>query len=376
MSSSSWRKDTSVVDKIIDSPHEYSFNQTVRLLERASKYSAISVSETSDKPVSRFFRPTTESIRFSSDHSLQFSPCEILNISPNNGKNRLKQQWQVSVSFMGLTGAQGVLPYHYSEIILQRKKLKDRSVERFFNLFNHRTVSLFFQASNKYRLPIEYERKKLNPPQKEKSDVHTKLLLSLMGLGTNYLSEQLRSSEESLPYYSGLFTQKIRSASGLKRMLQRHFDVPVTINEFIGQWQPLIDDVRSRFPTRDLPKGQNIALGKSAMLGKSGWNVNQKIQISLGPINQSKARRFAPGGSALRALNEIVQLYLGLEYDYDLVIKLEQNESLTKTRLTRETPPMIGWDTWLTGQNDIFDKQNTLDIKVSTKQFEQQKRAI
>ena len=155
MSSTSWRKDTSIVDKVIDTPHEYSFNQTVRLLERASKYSAEAVSEISDKPVSRFFRPTAEAIRFSSFQSLQFSPSEISSVARYNDKNSLKKQWHVSVSFMGLTGSKGVLPYHYSEIVLQRNKLKDRSIERFFNLFNHRTVSLFYQASNKYRLPIE-----------------------------------------------------------------------------------------------------------------------------------------------------------------------------------------------------------------------------
>ena len=369
MSSKSWRKDTSVVKRLVEAPYQYGFNQTVRLLERASKFSNTDNSFFSDKPVSRFFQPTAESIRFISDQSLQFNPGEVSSVEQFSNKEKLKEQWKLSVSFIGLTGSQGVLPYHYSEIVLQRNKLKDRSIERFFNLFNHRTVSLFYQASNKYRLPIEYERKKLNPPQKFKTDHHSKLLLSLMGLGTNNLSEQLASSEESLLFYSGLFTQKVRTSTGLRRMLQRHFDVPVSIDEFMGQWQPLIDDVRSRFSSKENPGGQNIALGKSAMLGKQGWSINQKIRITLGPVIQSKAQAFAPGNSALKALDELVRLYLGLEYDYDLVVKLEKDDSLSKTTLTKDTPPTIGWNTWLSGRKKQSADKESLDIKISTKHF-------
>lgn len=369
MSTQGRRKNTSVSQRLSEDPFAFQFFQAVRLLERSVAYeqakSAAGASTRTGKPVARFVPPKTEAIRFHSQQSLSFPAAEILRINRNK-----KDQWQMIVSLMGLTGAMGVLPYHYTELILQRHKMKDESLSHFFDLFNHRTISLFYQAASKYNLPIEYERKKLNPPLKGQRDSQTQALLSLIGLGTGHLTERQYTRDESLLYYSGLLSQQIRSSSGLRQILQQHFNIPVQIQEFIGQWQELIDDVRTMLPSRSQPAGRNNCLGRSVMLGRKGWFAQGKFRVILGPLNSRQLHSFAPGTSALRALNEIVRFYAGLEYDYDFVIRIKRSDIPDKIKMQKNNPPVMGWNTWLSGKSaQSYRQDETLDITVTASRF-------
>ena len=125
-------------------------------------------------------------------------------------------------------------------------------------------------------------------------------------MGTSGLTNRLYTSDESLIYFSGLFSQKIRTATSLKQLLQSHFNIAVEIDQFVGQWHELIDDVRARLPDRNNPKGRNVCLGLTAMLGKKGWFAQGKIRIILGPLSKTQLKNFAPGTQALKALNELV----------------------------------------------------------------------
>ena len=366
MSTSSRRKNTSVISKLSEESYSFSFLQAVRLLERSTvldnnkgKY------KFNKQPVATFNPPNTESVRFRTNHSLSFSSSEVSKIIEHKDIKSNKR-WDMSVNFMGLTGSQGVLPFHYTEMILQRLKIKDKTLSNFLDLFNHRTVSLFYQASNKYNLPIEYERKILSPSKSKKTNDHSQILLSLIGIGTKNLNNRLYARDESLFFYSGLLSQRIKTTSGLKQILRSYFDIPVDINEFVGQWQELIEDVRTKLPGIENPNGQNNCLGKSVMLGRKGWFAQGKINIILGPLTKEQLSIFAPGTKALRALNEFVQLYIGMEYSYDFIIRVKRIDVPKKIKLSSETKPIIGWNTWLSSHtSSSHDDNETIDIRVS-----------
>ena len=366
MPTSRRRKSLSVTQNILASPTSFEFSQLVRLLERASVLDDTSEVHFAKKPVARFTPPSTEAVHFHSNSSLSFPSAEVSDVSIKTKKSK-SQQWSVDVNFMGLTGCQGVLPYHYTEILLQRLKIKDKSLKYFFDCFNHRTISLFYQASNKYRLPIEYERKKLTQTKhNEAQDNHTQALFSLMGLGSPHLKDRLHIKDESLIQYSGLFSQQIKTASGLKQILQQHFNIPVEIKEFVGQWDELIDDVRSKLPSSDTPSGQNNRLGKSVMLGSKGWFVQGKFNIILGPLDAAQLQTFSPGTKALKALNEIARLYAGMEYDSDIKIQIKKSDIPEKIHLTAKTPPTVGWNTWLSSRKNQHENDDqTMEISVS-----------
>lgn len=366
MSTKGWRKNTSVTRKLTETPQDFQFLQAVRLLERSSVFEKEgSQSSISSGAVARFLPPANESIRFKTHQSLAFASSEVASIHRVE-KTSGADQWQMVVNLMGLTGSMGVLPYHYTELILKRQKQKDETIENFFDLFNHRILSLFFQASVKYHLPIQYERSRLHNTGKDSQEPQTRALLSLIGMGTEGLSNRLYTKDESLIYYSGLFSQQVRTSTGLKQILRSHFNIPVKIDQFVGQWQELIDDVRSKLADIDNPSGRNVCLGRSAMLGKKGWFAQGKIHIILGPLDKSQLKKFAPGTYALKALNELVRMYVGMEHDYDFIIRVKKNNIPDKIHLDKDSPPIIGWNTWLSSKASGFtDRNKTLDISVS-----------
>lgn len=366
MSTKGWRKNTSVTRKLTEAPYEFEFLQAVRLLERSALFEKEgSQSNISGGAIAKFLPPGNESIRFKTHQSLAFPSSEVESIRRVE-KSSGADQWQMIVNLMGLTGSMGVLPFHYTELILKRQKQKDETIENFFDLFNHRTLSLFFQASVKYNLPMQYERNRLHNTSKGRQEPQTRALLSLIGLGTEGLSNRLYTKDESLIYYSGLLTQQVRSAIGLKQILRSHFNIPVKIDQFVGQWQELIDDVRSKLADIDNPSGRNVCLGRTAMLGKKGWFAQGKIHIILGPLDKKQLKQFAPGTYALKALNELVRMYVGMEHDYDFIIRVKKNDIPDKIHLGKGTPPIIGWNTWLSSKSSGFtDRNKTLDISVS-----------
>jgi type VI secretion system protein ImpH len=368
MSTASRRKNTSVVKKLAQTPGDFSFNQAVRLLERSTAHRVTQAEKATNNPVGKFMPPQSEFVRFSTPQSFSFPASDIHTVKAGI-KDAKINQWEMQVNFIGLTGSSGALPYHYTETILQRIKNKDRSMERFFNQFNHRSTSLFYQAATKYNFPVQYERSKLKKSKAAEADQFTRTMLSLLGLGTENLAKRLHTSDESLLFYAGLFTQKLRTSTGLKQIIRHHFGIHTEIRQFVGQWQELIDDVRTRLPGINVA-GQNTQLGRNVMLGKQGWFSQGKIKIILGPLSKSEFYRFAPGTSTLKALDEIVRLYLDMEHDYEFVMQIRKSEIPGRITLSSQSPSIIGWNTWLSSNQDDFNENNeTVEIPVTSRRI-------
>ncbi|KGJ94820.1 type VI secretion system baseplate subunit TssG [Colwellia psychrerythraea] len=384
MSTASWRKNTAVIDTLAQYPYQFSFKQTVRLIERSNNYNDL-VETSAIASVGRFMPPQSECIRFTSRQSLSFPSAEISSVEPLYQANSENNQWRVELNFIGLTGSNGVLPYHYTETVLKRLKLKDKTISEFFNLFNHRAASLFFQSSVKYFAPLQYERSRLgnisatdiNSLQEKNSntsksskpktttDNFTKMLLALVGLGTGNLTDRLYTKDESLLRYAGLLSSSVRTASGLKQIIESHFQLPVEIKEFVGQWQPLIDDVRTKLPNNGAA-GQNNQLGKTVMLGKSGFFAQGKINIILGPLTAKQLKKFTPQTPHLKALDEFVRLYLGFEHDYSFILRTLKKELPSKVSFATDNKPILGWTSWLSSKSiDTKHGNAVVDIPIS-----------
>ena len=104
---------------------------------------------------------------------------------------------------MGLTGPSGVLPEHYTRLLIERLRAKDYTLRDFLDLFNHRVISLFYRAWEKYRFQFVYEQVKLGAVGDETEDFFTKCLYCLVGMGTGGLRGRQKIDDETFLYYGG-----------------------------------------------------------------------------------------------------------------------------------------------------------------------------
>ena len=63
----------------------------------------------------------------------------------------------MTVTFMGLAGTGGVLPGHYTQLLIDRVREKDFGLRDFLDLFNHRLIAQFYRAWEKCHFFVGYE---------------------------------------------------------------------------------------------------------------------------------------------------------------------------------------------------------------------------
>jgi type VI secretion system protein ImpH len=279
------------------------FFQAVRLLERL--YSE-------RHPVGLYVTPSSEVVRFSSLPTLSFPAGELDSLAL-----REEEPHAMQVNFMGLSAAVGALPHPYTEYLLDRNRAKDRGPAAFFDLFNHRILSLFYRSWEKYRFFIAYERKGAG------EDAISARLLDLLGLGTAGLRNRMNIPDEAALYYTGLLAQKTRSAQGLRQILEDYFDVPVAIEQFTGSW--------NRLPARHqtfLNESYSFTekLGFGTIIGDEIWDQSGKVTVRLGPMPFRQYREFLPGAQGCLELGSWLRFYGNRELTFVVQLILDRTE--------------------------------------------------
>jgi type VI secretion system protein ImpH len=312
------------VDRLLhEVPQEFRFFQAVRLMQLMFR---------EREPVGRFVSPSKEVARFRSHNSLPFPASEIQDVlwpEPPGVP-------QVIVNFMGLTGPQGVMPLYYTALIAERLRAKDASMAAFFDIFNHRMISLFYQAWEKYRFALPYER--------SEPDRFSHHLMDLVGLGTAWLQNRLAVRDDALLFYTGLLGLHPRSATALRQVLEDYFAVPVAIEQFIGGWYPLDTDTQCELAV-DEDTSEQIGIG--AVVGDAVWDQQSAVRVRLGPLTLLQYLDFLPSGSAYRPLQALTKFYSGGRMDFEVQLVLKRDE-VPSCELGRgdDAAPALGWVSW------------------------------
>ncbi len=310
--------------ELLDEPYKFEFFQAVRLLER------IFPERTA---VARSITPHTEVVRFRTNASLRFPPAEIFDINESVDDVSDERKLEMFVNFMGMLGVIGVLPIHYTEMVIERARYGDTALWAFLDIFSHRAISMFFRAWEKYRFPVQYERG---------NDDFTSYLFDIVGLGTPGLRGRLNLDDESLLPYTGLIVQKPHSKSALEQFLADYFSIKAKIQQFSGQWLTLDEESITR-----LGKA-NSALGATAILGTRVWDYQSKFRVILGALKLSEFQLFLPNGLLHKPMLSIIRLMSGIEFDFEVQLKLQAKEvpsTILTTRAKRR--PMLGWTSFL-----------------------------
>lgn len=334
MGAEAGREGADLSGRLFHEPHRFDFFQAVRLLERLLP----------DGDGAR----EREAVRFRSTLSLGFPAATVTQVrggAGNEAEDTLPPSAEMAVTFLGLTGSSGVLPYHYTRLLLRQLRVKDSSLRDWLDLFNHRLVSLFYRAWEKYRLAFAYERAKRT---EDGPDRCTQVLYSLVGLGTAGLRGRQEIDDETVLYYAGHFAHCPRSASALGDVLADHFDVPVAVEQLQGQWLVLEANDRAVLPGLGRRTGRNNRLGVGLVVGERVWDVQSKFRLRVGPLNYAQFRRHLPGGTGLRPLCQLTRTYTGPDLSFDVQLVLRAAE-VPACRLGGDDGDVarLGWNTWL-----------------------------
>lgn len=253
------------------------------------------------------------------------------------------------VNFFGIAGAQGPLPTVYTEDILRRLKVRDASLADFFDIFNHRFMTLFYRLQQR-RLPTLLR----DTPDKS---LLGNTLLSLSGVRKKKDSAlQLRSF---LPVAQILW-KRPHTPQGLSQLLKHHFGLSNIVSSFRGRVFKIPMHRRTRVGHTHC---RNNALAHSFVLGKRAYTVVQGIQIDLEIHNRKQFLGFLPKGEYYESLLRVVRSYIGTRLSFELILSLKEAPVF---RLASKTFPLrLGWTTWLGGRAEITSKQR---VSVSTVQ--------
>jgi len=345
MGAASRSSSAGLIAQLAAHPDQFEFVQAVRLLDCLALRSE-RAGHRSCQPVGFDHAPQLEAVRFRAFPSLAFpgSPIASLSRLSTAPEDALAESVEMAVSFMGLTGPSGVLPQHYTTLLLDQLRDGETALRDFLDLFNHRLISLFYRASIKYRpAAIVAESRARQLPE---DDLFTCVVRSLAGFGTAGHRERFRFCDDALLFFAGHFAHQPRNAVSLELMVGALLHMPVQVQQFQGQWLYLDEADQSRLPgpgDRDTMANQ---LGVGVVVGQRVWNIQSKFRLRVGPVGYGQFRRLMPVGDLLRPLCQFARSYAGPELDCDVQVVLRASE-VPGCRFDSDVPMRLGWNTWL-----------------------------
>ncbi|UUO06275.1 type VI secretion system baseplate subunit TssG [Blastopirellula sp. J2-11] len=352
----------SVLARLYKEPQTFDFFQAVRLLERSNQAEP--------------HEERSPCVRFRAHNSSAFPASEIydLEASPDD-----PQATEMTVTFLGLTGPSGVLPHHYTEMMLRlHRELRGNhkfALRDWFDLFNDRLTRLFYRVWEKNRFWVPYSRREF---EKKSPDAFTQGLLSLGGFGLPTLRDRLQRpsdnagvSDLALLRYSGLLAQQRRSAENLRRMLVDYFKIPIEVKPLQGQWLSLDQSQQTKIGRYR----HNQQLGKTAVLGRRVWELQHKFRLQLGPLTLDQFNEFLPApptmdvashrgkealcGQGQWSLGQLTRVFVGPSLDFDIQLVLKKEE-VPKTQLSGDPAKAsrLGWNAWIGTKPADEDQEN------------------
>lgn len=265
-------------------------------------------------------RPQDEPVRLGQDPEMRFEPRALTSfVPPASGR-----PGRLGVAFLGLFGPHGPLPSHLTEYARERSVHRgDDSFRAFADLFHHRMLLLFYRAWAAAQ-PVVGEG--------HRDNAFSNYLRAFLGLASPSLREKDAITDRAKLQFAGWLGGAIRNPEGLETVLSSYFDIPVRVEEFVGEWLEIPQENLTLLGVSE----EVSTLGQTTILGRRVWSCNQKFRIVLGPMPRKVLERFLPAGDWTPQLNAMVSAYVTDELDWDVRLvpqeRIAQQAQLTATQ--------------------------------------------
>ncbi len=303
-------------------------------------------------------------LRFQNSTSLRFPSCQIeaLDTEPRELardarslggalRSATLKYVRLTPTFMGLLGAQGALPAHYTERVAAHGVFaKDPGARAFLDAYSTRSLALFYQAWRKYRLELKY--------QLDGKDAFLPLLLALAGVGNDALRRRLSGPDggevldESIAHFATALRHRPASAVQIARVLADYFGVPVGVEQFVGRWYKVPVEQQTMLGSF------NTVLGAGAMAGERVWQRDRRLRLAVGPLTSAQFEGFLPGAKGARALKSLLTMFTGVVLEYEVEVVLLAAEVKGLTLDSGRSGGRLGWDAFLATQPQGDDRRD------------------
>lgn len=311
-----------VIDRLLAEPHRFEFFQAVRLIESWLRHNGI---ECGTVPLAL--------LRFENHLSLAFPASQIAGLRveanvPISSASELGAAIRggqlsyigITPAFMGFLGANGGLPFHYTEHLARHTDVtKDTGPRAFLDMLSTRSVGMFYQAWTKHRPECMAD---------TGDDQFLTMLRSISGAGTQARQESATPSDTGVPgdeliaFYAARFRNRRVPASMIAGVLSEYFQVPFVLRQLVGCWVELPDQHQVRLGIA------NDRLDAGAVLGRRIYRRDARAVLSIGPLGKDTFEDFLPRSAGAQAVNKILALFCGagMTFEVQLVLRAQDLE--------------------------------------------------
>jgi type VI secretion system protein ImpH len=310
---------------------EFDFFEAVRLLECAHRQLP---------RIGRSKSPQQDPVRLGQSPSLAFAPSTVERYTPPSAESPARMQsW-----FLGLCGPNGPLPFHMTEFVRDRLHThRDSALARFFDVFHHRLLCLFYRAWADSLKTTDFDR-----PEDSRFSSY---FGSFFGLGLDAARDRDAVPDTVKFFFTGRLSSPNRNPEGLEAILGEDFGVPVELHSFVGQWIDLPPNAVCSLGTNP----ETGSLGQALVVGGRIWMSQSNFRLRFGPLLFSEFRNLLPSGAMFQRLKHWVLNYSGREFAWDAQLVLKAAEVPGTPLGGAGGCGLLGWTTWLTSRPPVHD---------------------
>lgn len=339
----------SVNQRLREEAHRFDFYQAVRLLKIDLRRKEAELRKKAD-PLEKADPP--KKVRFRSSTSMAFPATDVDSLQPATDEDSLRDEDKTPelwVNFLGLAGAHGPLPDPFTELLRDRLRDGDSALRDFLDIFNHRLVSLMYEARARRRVGMGVTHPRHHPFARYLSAI----------LGTLDWPERFQLG--LIPHTRVLTSGAHDSMAALEQLLAERLGTRVQGQPLVGDWLPLAPEQQTRIGTGSL------ALGRGAVLGTRAWDPQARFTLRLGPMPWREFIQLLPGHTAFGTAVTYTRLVAPPHLSFDFVLLLDAKDAPAlrlRSRRKQNRGPRLGRTSWL---SPIPPSAETLEVRLSSR---------
>ena len=290
--------------------------------ELMRRVEAMVANQRNDHPVQKRI---PKGVRLMQPAALHFSSSEVSRVTFANLDERSQKTPEILIEQrnFGMFAPYGPLPIHITEHAWVEKRFeRNEAFEQFVNLLSGNMAWFYYRAWSAMHPALCFDR--ANRP-------FVARLNGLVQINANFLAQHHRSVNACRMANPGVYLNAQRPLAAMQRILDKHFQVKTSIYPRRGRWHASQHEAH-------MP----VQLGRWR-LGQRVWDVQQTIDIEIGPIEAQAFEAWQRRSARVQAVDAVVRDYTQARLDFAIHVWVKTHPDLA----VKVGAAKMGVNTWL-----------------------------